>query len=70
MLLGLAFNTKTLAAFLAIPGIGLAYLICAPVSLWRRVWHLLVAGVVLAALSCAWLLAVDATPLNPCQDPE
>ena len=30
---GLAFNTKTLAAYLVVPGIALAYLVCAPGSL-------------------------------------
>src|SRR5262249_30274325 len=30
VLIGLAFNTKTLAAYLAVPGIALAYLVCAP----------------------------------------
>src|SRR6185437_12551800 len=44
VLVGLAFNTKTLAACLAIPGIGLGFLICAPGSLRRRALQLLVAG--------------------------
>ena len=33
---GLAFETKSLAALLCMPGIGLAYLVCAPSSLRRR----------------------------------
>ena len=30
VLVGLAFNTKTLAAYLVVPGIALGYLVCAP----------------------------------------
>ena len=33
VLVGLAFNTKTLAAYLVVPGIALGYLLCAPGSL-------------------------------------
>ena len=35
VLVGLAFNTKTLAAYLVVPGIALGYLVCAPGSLCR-----------------------------------
>ncbi len=59
---GLAFNTKTLAAYLVVPGIALAYLLCAPAELWRRLLHLVAAGVVLAAVSFAWIAYVEATP--------
>ena len=41
---GLAFNTKALAAFLVVPGIGLGYLVCAPGSLRRRLAQLAAAG--------------------------
>ena len=33
VLVGLAFNTKTLAAYLVVPGIAVAYLVCAPAGL-------------------------------------
>ena len=33
---GLAFNTKTLAAYLVLPGLGAGWLVCAPGSLRRR----------------------------------
>ena len=62
VLLALAFNTKALAAYLALPGILVAYLVCAPGSLRRRLSHLLVSAAVLAALSLAWMVAVDSTP--------
>ncbi len=61
---GLAFNTKTLAAFLVVPGIALAYLLCAPGSLRRRIVQLLAAGVVMAVVSLAWMAYVDATPAS------
>jgi 4-amino-4-deoxy-L-arabinose transferase-like glycosyltransferase len=63
-LVGLAFNTKTLAAFLIVPPIALAFLLCAPGSLRRRLVQLLAAGAVLLAVSAAWMLAVELTPAS------
>ena len=37
VLIGLAFNTKTLAAYLVVPPIALAYLVCAPGRVPRRI---------------------------------
>src|SRR5277367_725456 len=51
LLVGLAFNTKTLAALLIVPGIALAYLVAAPVPMRRRLVQLLAAGVVLVIVS-------------------
>jgi 4-amino-4-deoxy-L-arabinose transferase-like glycosyltransferase len=62
VLVGLAFNTKTLAADLVAPPIALGFLVCAPGSLPRRAAQLLVAGLVLAAVSFAWIAAVELTP--------
>jgi 4-amino-4-deoxy-L-arabinose transferase-like glycosyltransferase len=64
VLIGLAFNTKTLAAYLAVPAIGFAYLVCAPGSLRRRMGQLLLAGVVMAAVSFSWMALVEATPAS------
>jgi 4-amino-4-deoxy-L-arabinose transferase-like glycosyltransferase len=64
VLVGLAFNTKTLAAYLVVPGIALAYLVCAPGSLLRRGAQLVVAGVVLLAVSFSWMAAVELTPAS------
>jgi 4-amino-4-deoxy-L-arabinose transferase-like glycosyltransferase len=64
VLVALAFNTKALAAYLVVPGIGVGYLWCAPGPLPRRIGHLLIAGVVCAALSLAWMVAVDLTPAS------
>jgi 4-amino-4-deoxy-L-arabinose transferase-like glycosyltransferase len=64
VLVALAFNTKALAACLVIPGIAAGYLCCAPARLRRRIGALLLAGVVCAVLSLAWMLAVDLTPAS------
>ncbi len=64
VLVGLAFNTKTLAALLIVPGIGLAYLACGPGPVRRRVIQLLAAGVVLVVVSGAWIEYVDLTPAS------
>jgi len=63
-LVGLAFNTKTLAAYLVVPGLGLGYLVCAPGSLARRAAQLLAAGVVLALVSVSWSAVVELTPAS------
>jgi 4-amino-4-deoxy-L-arabinose transferase-like glycosyltransferase len=62
VLVALAFNTKALAAYLVVPGIAVGYLCCAPGPPWRRVGQLLLAGVLCAALSLVWIVAVDLTP--------
>ncbi len=60
-LVGLAFNAKTLAACLVIPGIALGYLLCARGSLWRRLLQLLAAGAMLGAVAFSWIAFVEAT---------
>ncbi|HEX4189118.1 MAG TPA: glycosyltransferase family 39 protein [Solirubrobacteraceae bacterium] len=64
VLVGLAFNTKTLAAYLVVPGIALAFLLCAPGSWLRRTAQLLVAGAVMVAVSFSWMAVVEATPAS------
>jgi 4-amino-4-deoxy-L-arabinose transferase-like glycosyltransferase len=61
---GLAFNTKTLAAYLVLPGLGVAWLVCAPGSLRRRGVMLAGATVLLATVSLAWVVAVELTPAS------
>jgi 4-amino-4-deoxy-L-arabinose transferase-like glycosyltransferase len=58
-LVALAFNTKALAAYLVVPGIAAAYLLCAPGPRRTRVGHLLLGGLLCAALSLAWMVPVD-----------
>jgi 4-amino-4-deoxy-L-arabinose transferase-like glycosyltransferase len=64
VLVGLAFNTKTLAAYLVLPGIACAYLVCAPGPVFGRTMKLLVAGVVMAAVSFSWIAIVELTPAS------
>ncbi len=63
-LVGLAFNTKTLAAYLIVPGIALAFLLCAPGSVRRRLLQLLAAGAVMVLVSGAWMAVVELTPAS------
>jgi 4-amino-4-deoxy-L-arabinose transferase-like glycosyltransferase len=64
VLVGLAFNTKTLAAYLILPGVACAYLVCAPGTVTRRMMKLLVAGVVMAVVSFSWITFVELTPAS------
>ncbi len=64
VLVGLAFNTKTLAAYLILPGIACAYLVCAPGPVATRTMKLIVAGVVMAVVSFSWIAFVELTPAS------
>jgi 4-amino-4-deoxy-L-arabinose transferase-like glycosyltransferase len=64
VLVGLAFNTKTLAAYLVVPGIALGYVLCAPDPIVRRLAKLLAAGILMGAVSFAWIAYVEATPAS------
>jgi 4-amino-4-deoxy-L-arabinose transferase-like glycosyltransferase len=64
VLIGLAFNTKTLAAYLVVPPIALAYLVCAPGSILRRIWQIAVAAVAMLVVSFAWIAFVELTPAS------
>ena len=63
-LVGLAFNTKTLAAYLVIPGIALAYLLCAPGSVPRRLTQTGAAGLAMVIVSLSWMAFVEVTPAS------
>ena len=64
VMVGLAFNTKTLAAFLVVPGIALGYIACAPGSIVRRVTQLLLGGLAMLVVAFAWIAFVDLTPAS------
>jgi 4-amino-4-deoxy-L-arabinose transferase-like glycosyltransferase len=64
VLVGLAFNAKTLAAYLIVPGIALAYLLCAPGSWYKRVGMLFVALVMMGIGSFSWIAVVEGTPAS------
>ena len=61
---GLAFNTKALAAVLVIPGIALAYLYCAPSTVRARLGKLVLAGVVMVVVGGSWTAVVELTPAS------
>ncbi len=64
VIVGIGFNIKMLEAYLVIPAFGLLYLLAAPRSIWKRVGHLAVAGVLLLLVSFSWAVAVDLTPAS------
>ncbi len=63
-LVGLGFNVKMMEAYLVVPAFGLLYLLAAPHRLRRRCGHLLLAALLLLAVSLSWASAVDLTPAS------
>ncbi len=59
---GLAFNTKMLEGFIALPALPIIYLITADARLRTRIGRLAVAGGVLAVITLAWMTIVDLIP--------
>jgi 4-amino-4-deoxy-L-arabinose transferase-like glycosyltransferase len=62
VMIGCAFNTKMLQAYIVLPALVLAYLYAAEGGFWRRIRHLAIFTAVLAAASFWWMLIVDAIP--------
>ena len=60
--LGFAFLTKTLQAFLVVPGFALAYLVAARTSLPKRIWHVVLGGVALVVSAGWWVVIVELLP--------
>jgi 4-amino-4-deoxy-L-arabinose transferase-like glycosyltransferase len=54
---GFAFLTKMLQAFTIVPGLALAFLVAAPIGMWKRIGALAVAGATMI-LSAGWYLAL------------
>jgi 4-amino-4-deoxy-L-arabinose transferase-like glycosyltransferase len=61
-LVGFAFLTKMLQAFLVVPAFGLVYLLAAPVSLRRRITQLAIAAGTMVVASGWWVAIVQLTP--------
>ncbi|GAB3812921.1 ArnT family glycosyltransferase [Micromonospora zhanjiangensis] len=59
---GLAFQCKSLQAWLVLPALAVGYLLTAPVDLRGRLRHLGIAGVVMLAVSLSWVLLYTVTP--------
>jgi 4-amino-4-deoxy-L-arabinose transferase-like glycosyltransferase len=63
VLVGFAFQTKMLQAWLVLPALYLAYVVAAPaVSLARRIGHVVLSAVAVAVVSLSWMTAVSAVP--------
>ena len=62
--IGLAFLTKMLQGFLIVPGLGLAYLWAAPVSLRRRLLHLLGAAAGILVVAGSYVALFQLTPAS------
>ncbi len=63
-LVGFAFLTKELQAFLVLPGFGLAYLVAGPPRLGRRIWQLFLLGVTTIVAGGWWVAIVQLTPAS------
>jgi 4-amino-4-deoxy-L-arabinose transferase-like glycosyltransferase len=59
---GLAFQAKEIEAWMALPALGLAYLLSGPGPVLRRAGQLAVAAVILALVSVSWMAAVSLVP--------
>ncbi|MGW0586971.1 glycosyltransferase family 39 protein [Streptosporangium sp. NPDC002607] len=64
VLVGLAFNTKMLQAYLVLPAFAPLYLAMAPGAPLRRLGHLLAAGAALVVSSAWWMVIVDLWPAS------
>jgi 4-amino-4-deoxy-L-arabinose transferase-like glycosyltransferase len=63
-LIGLAFLTKMLQAFLVLPALGLTYLLFAAVPWRKRIVHLLAAFSAMVVAGSWWLIAVELWPAS------
>jgi len=59
---GLAFNTKMLEGFIALPALPIVYLIASDTRLRTRLGRLSIAGGVLAVITLSWMTIVDLIP--------
>ncbi len=64
VVLGVAFLTKMLQAFLVVPGLALAFLVAAPVGVWARVGKLAAGGVAMIATAGSFLTLVSVWPAD------
>lgn len=62
--LGIAYNAKTLEAFLILPALYAVYLFAANRRIQTRILHLVAATLVLAVVSLSWSVIVDLTPAS------
>jgi 4-amino-4-deoxy-L-arabinose transferase-like glycosyltransferase len=62
LLIGFAFLTKMLQAFLVVPGLAAAYLWAGPPRLGKRIWQTVLMGAGIVAGAGWWILAAQLTP--------
>ncbi|MBB2993372.1 4-amino-4-deoxy-L-arabinose transferase-like glycosyltransferase [Mycolicibacterium iranicum] len=62
VVLGMAFLTKMLQAFLVVPGLALAFLVAAPVGMWQRLGRLLAGGLAMVVTAGSFLAIVSLWP--------
>jgi len=63
-LIGLGFNIKMLQAYMVLPAFYGVYFLAARATWGRKILHLGLASLVLAAVSFAWVIAVDLVPAD------
>jgi 4-amino-4-deoxy-L-arabinose transferase-like glycosyltransferase len=63
-LVGLAFLTKMLQAFLVLPPLALVYLLFAGIPIGRRIWHLLIAFGAMLGAAGWWVAIVELWPAS------
>ena len=63
-LVGIGFNIKMIQAYVVLPGLVVIYLFGANLPTRQKVVHLILALLVLAAVSLSWAIAVDAIPAD------
>ena len=64
VLVGFAFNTKLLQAYLVLPAFAITYAVAAPSSVRRRIVGLAVAAISVAASSAWWVVSMDLIPAS------
>jgi 4-amino-4-deoxy-L-arabinose transferase-like glycosyltransferase len=63
-IVGIGFNIKMLQAYMIVPAIYITYLLSNAVNMKKRIIHLLLATLVLLAVSFSWALVVDLVPAS------
>jgi 4-amino-4-deoxy-L-arabinose transferase-like glycosyltransferase len=62
VLIGFGFLAKMLQSLVVVPGFALVYLVAAPTTIGRRIWHLLGSGVAMVAAAGWWVAIVALWP--------
>nr|WSY57468.1 glycosyltransferase family 39 protein [Streptomyces sp. NBC_00886] len=60
--IGVGFQSKMMEAWIIVPALLVGYLVAAPVTLRRRLAHLLAAGAVMLVVSLSWVAMMTFTP--------